>query len=59
MDTAVLKIDKYALKGTNNVFPKYASKGDIVKIISWHDEVAIVEGKGGRFSIRREFLKKT
>lgn len=36
---------------------KYGSKGDPVAVLTWHDDVAIVEDKkGGRFPVRKEKL---
>ncbi len=38
--------------------PIYGKKGAEITIISWHGDVAIVEGKNGdRYPVRKEFLQ--
>lgn len=54
---AILLIDKYSNKSNGKTYPLYASKNETVTIISKHDNVYIVEGKTGRFSVREEHLK--
>lgn len=37
----------------------YCKAGERVSsIISWHGDVAIIEGKNGRFTVRKEFINK-
>ncbi len=58
MTRAILLVDKFSLKGNAGKFKQYGSKGETVEIISWHDNVAIVKGKSGTFSIKKEDLKQ-
>jgi hypothetical protein len=38
----------------------YGRAGDEVRVIVWHNDVAIVEDKeGGRFSVKKEHLSET
>lgn len=38
--------------------PIYGKKGSVVRVVSWHGDVAIVESiKGDRFPVRKEFLQ--
>lgn len=56
MQATLLK-DVYGNKSNGKQFPQYGSKNEIVTIISQHDNVYIVEGKSGRFPVRKECVK--
>jgi hypothetical protein len=53
---AILLSDVYSCFGTGEKNRKpYGKKKELVKVVAWHGEVLIVEGKtGNRFSVTKE-----